>query len=242
MANATIITGQFVRINQVPASIGERIFARIIDYVVLVFYLISVTYIVDVTNMHRSTGFTLFFVLVFFYVPAMLYSFLFEVFNNGQSIGKKLLKIRVVKADGTTPTLGAYLLRWFLYLFDFNLTGGLGVVLILVTKNNQRLGDLAAGTMVIKEDNYKKIQVSLDEFNHLSENYKPVFPQAADLSLEQVNIITKTLESTSQDRSKLVFQLSAKVADVLSIKRPANDEKFLRTLVRDYQYYALEII
>ena len=196
----------------------------------------------DFFQLRHASNISIFFALLFFYLPAMFYSLLFEVFNNGQSIGKKLLNIRVVKADGTTPTLSAYLLRWLLYLFDFNLTGGLGLIMILVTKNSQRLGDLAAGTMVVKENNYKKIQVSLDEFNHLSENYKPYFPQAADLSLEQVNIITKTLDTGSVDRIKLISQLSEKVAKVLAINKPANDEKFLQTLIRDYQYYALEII
>ena len=57
------------------------------------------------------------------------------------------------------------------------------------------MGDLAAGTMVIKEKNYRKIHVSLDEFDYLTQNYQPTYPQAADLSLEQINVITRTLQS-----------------------------------------------
>lgn len=243
MASSTIITGQFVRINQVPASLGERILARAVDYAILTVYLISTFYIMDTWGLYQHSGLALFFILTFFYLPALCYSLLFEVFNNGQSVGKRLLNIRVVKVDGSTPTLSSYLLRWLLYLFDVNLTGGLGIVIIIVTKNNQRLGDLAAGTMVIKENSYKKIQVSLDEFDYLSKDYRPYFPQAADLSLEQINIISKTLQSTNQERPKLIQQLSQKVLNTLSIKRPEmNDEQFLETLVRDYQYYALEII
>ena len=59
--------------------------------------------------------------------------------------------------------------------------------------------------MVIKEKNYRKIHVSLDEFDYLTQNYHPVYPQSADLSLEQVNVITRTLESsekTGQDVSR----------------------------------------
>jgi hypothetical protein len=52
------------------------------------------------------------------------------------------------------------------------------------------MGDLAAGTMVIKEQNYRKIHVSLDEFDYLTKDYRPTYPQAADLSLEQINVIT----------------------------------------------------
>lgn len=105
------------------------------------------------------------------------------------------MSIRVVKADGSTPSIGSYLLRWLLFPIDVPVTGGLGVLVILLTKNSQRMGDLAAGTMVIKDKNYRKIHVSLDEFDYLTKDYCPTYPQAADLSLEQVNVITRTLQS-----------------------------------------------
>ena len=66
------------------------------------------------------------------------------------------MNIRVVKADGTTPSLSAYLIRWLLYGIDVTITGGLGVLVILLTKNSQRLGDLAAGTYI---DQYGMLHV-----------------------------------------------------------------------------------
>lgn len=245
MAESTIITGQFVRISQVPASIGERIAARIIDYMILIIYVWSTIVVINKLKLfnHSSDVAIAIYILVI-YLPALCYSLLWEIFNNGQSIGKRLLNIRVVKADGSTPTLSAYLLRWLLYSIDVTFTGGLGLIVIIVTKNNQRLGDLAAGTMVIKEKNYKKIQVNLDEFNYLTENYRPVFPQAADLSLEQVNIISRTLDTAhNRDREERIKKLAEKIRGLLSINRSdTDDETLLLTLIRDYQYYALEII
>ena len=94
--------------------------------------------------------------------------------------------------------------------------------------------------MVIKEKNYRKIQVSLDEYDYLTKGYHPVYVSAADLSLEQVNVITKTLASGKKDRPRRVRLLAEKVRSLLSIKQ--TDEKFLQTLLRDYQYYALEEI
>ena len=165
------------------------------------------------------------------YLPVLCYSLLCEVFNRGQSLGKRLLNIRVVKADGSTPSLSSYLLRWLLFPIDLPITGGLGVIVILLTKNHQRLGDLAAGTMVIKEKNYRKIQVSLDEYDYLTKGYHPVYPPAADLSLEQVNVINKTLSSGSIDRARRIRQLADKVRTLLSIKQTeGSDEKFLQTL------------
>lgn len=243
MAESTILTGQFVRINQVPASAGERILTISVDYIFLFIYLLSSIFILDLLKLlNRSEISTVIFLFIL-YLPMLCYSLLMEVFNNGQSLGKMLLGIRVVKLDGSRPTLSSYLLRWLLFIVDVPLTGGLGLLVILLTQNNQRLGDLAAGTMVIKEKNYKKIQVSLDEFDFLTENYHPTFPQAADLSLEQINVILKTLESPSKKRTQLIAQLSKKIRELLAVNSHGmNDTLFLQTLIRDYQYYALEII
>ena len=105
------------------------------------------------------------------------------------------------------------------------------------------MGDLAAGTMVIKEKNYRKIHVSLDAFDYLTQNYQPTYPQAADLSLEQINVITRTLQSGKKDRIRYIAQLTKKVQELLSVTpRENNQEKFLQTVLRDYQYYALEEI
>ena len=226
MAESTIITGQFVRISQTPASIGERLIALIIDYFLIGLYLYST--IALIAKLHLPSGFNLFFFLFIVYLPILGYSFLCEMFNHGQSFGKRLMNIRVVKLDGSTPSIGSYLLRWLLFIVDGPLTSGLGIFVILLTKNNQRLGDLAAGTMVIKEKNYRKIHVSLDEFDYLMKNYRPVYPQSADLSLEQVNVITRTLESGEKDRIRRISALAKKVQSLLSITpQDGNQEKFI---------------
>lgn len=241
MAESTIITGQFVRISQTPASIGERILALVIDYFLIVLYVYSTAALL--TEFRFPWSFSLLFFLCIIYLPVLGYPFLCETFNHGQSIGKRLMNIRVVKADGSTPGISSYLLRWLLLPIDGPVTGGMGLLAILLTRNSQRFGDLAAGTMVIKEKNYRKIHVSLDEFDYLTQNYHPVYPQSADLSLEQVNVITRTLESNAKDRTRRIMQLARKVQELLSVTpRDGNQEKFLRTVLRDYQYYALEEI
>ena len=191
------------------SSIGERFLALVIDYFLIVVYVYST--IALLMEFRLSSGFRTFFFLCIIYLPILGYSFLCETFNHGQSFGKKLMNIRVVKVDGSTPTVSSYLLRWLLFIIDGPLTSGLGIFVVLLTKNNQRLGDLAAGTMVIKEKNYRKIHVSLDEFDYLTKNYNPVYPQSADLSLEQVNVITRTLESGEKDRIPSMPTVSLKV-------------------------------
>ena len=73
------------------------------------------------------------------------------------------------------------------------------------------MGDLAAGTMVIKEKKtIVRYNVSLDEFDYLTKDYHPVYPQSADLSLEQVNVITRTLQSSEKDRPRRILLLAQK--------------------------------
>lgn len=243
MAESTIITGQFVRINQTPASIGERLMARLVDYLFILIYVLGFTVLLSRLHFNTYSNFSRIFILVVIYLPILCYSLLCEVFNRGQSIGKRLMNIRVVKVDGSTPSLGSYLLRWLLFSIDMLLSGGLGILFILLSKNHQRLGDLAAGTMVIKEKNYRKIHVSLDEFDYLSKGYRPVYPSAADLSMEQVHVIDKTLASRGKDRERRIRLLADKVRAHLSIGQTGgSDEQFLQTLLRDYQYFALEEI
>lgn len=239
MADSTIITGQFVRISQTPASIGERFIALLIDFFIMGVYLFSMLVLLIKTSFSHNIQSL---VSVFgIFLPVLLYSFLFETFNQGQSIGKRLMNIRVVKADGSMPGISSYLLRWLLFMVDGPLTSGLGALVILLTKNSQRLGDLAADTMVIKEKNYRKIHVSLDEFDHLTQNYQPVYPQAADLSLEQVNVITRALQSGPKERPKRIEALSRQVKETLQIRvKESSSEAFLQTILRDYQFYALE--
>ncbi|MDR1098096.1 MAG: RDD family protein [Tannerella sp.] len=241
MAEAQIITSQYVQIDQTPAGIGERIFARMLDYLIMFIYTVGMAYLIDSTSLYglfRSAYGELWVLVLFF--PVLFYSFLWEILNRGRSPGKMAFCMRVVMRDGTTPTIGAYFMRWMLLLMDT--WAWIGIIVILLNKNNQRLGDLAAGTVVIKEKDYHRIHVSLDEFNYLSRGYHPVFPQAENLSLEQVNTINETLARVDAHRPQRLAMLSVKVKDFLRITPALDDETFLRTLTRDYQYYAMEEI
>jgi len=236
-----IVTSQYVQIDQTPAGVGERIFARIMDYLFMFLYAMGLAYLLDVTRFTFVGREYSTFVLFVLAVPVIFYSFIWELLNRGRSPGKMAFGMRVVMRDGTTPSLGAYFMRWIMMLIDIWFSG-IGIVAILLNKNNQRFGDLAAGTMVIKERDYHRIQVSLDEFDYLSRGYRPVFPQAENLSLEQVNIINEALSRHDSHRPRRMAELSGKVKDFLKIAPSVDDETFLHTITRDYQYYALESV
>jgi uncharacterized RDD family membrane protein YckC len=239
MASSNIITGQYVRISQTPASLGERMGAQAIDWLAEGVWLMGVLWLIGATGMERNSWVVLAFLLLML-LFVMFYSLAWELLNHGQTPGKMLLKLRVVKADGTPPTLGALLLRWMLWIVDGPTMGFAGIVAILLSRNHQRLGDMAAGTMVIRLESFRKIQVSLDEFAHLSPDYRPAYPQAADLSLEQVHLISQALEADATDPR--VIALADKVSQTLGIatRRESLSRDFLQHILRDYQYYALQ--
>lgn len=176
MSQTNIITGQYVRISQSPASIVSRIIAWLIDIILIIIYTTGITFSLINISPNIDSDITLIVFLLIIYFPALCYPLICEVFFNGQSIGKKILKIRVVKKDGSMPTLGDYVMRWLLFIADGPLMGGLGIIFILFSKNSQRLGDMAAGTMVIKANGYSRNRVSLNEFGYVSSNYVPYFP------------------------------------------------------------------
>ena len=232
MAEKSIVTGQYVRIRQTPASVGERMLAQVIDWVVQVGYVAMWSYL----GLRLSTLPIIFLVIL----PTIFYCPLCEMITGGQTLGKWIVKLRVIMADGSLPSIAAYLLRWLLMIVDGPTLGCIGVLVMILNRNNQRLGDMAAGTLVVKLRSYSKIQVSLDEYDYLTDGYRPSYPQASDLSLEQIDVITRALESDQPER---ITQLSQKVQQLLGIsRRESNDESFLRRIVRDYQYYALEEI
>ena len=239
MPASNIVTGQFVRISQTPASVGERMGAQLIDWILQFAYAYTMVWLLDAAT-HGINASTTWLYILLLVLPVVFYSLLCELLAHGQTVGKRVLKLRVVKADGSQPSLGALLMRWVLFVVDGPTLGFIGVLAILLSRNNQRLGDMAAGTMVIRLGSYSRIAVSLDEFSHLAPDYRPHYPQAEELSLEQATLISQTAALDFDDPR--VGALAKKVQQTLGIQtvREPLARDFLRRIERDFQYYALQ--
>lgn len=241
MAKPDIITGQFVCIEQTPASVGERIVARLIDYTALTVYCISVGLLIGRMSgaMNELTTLSIVFMV---YLPATFYSVICEMLFGGRSLGKYVMGTRVVMADGSMPGVGASLLRWMLIPIDIYFSC-LGLLFILCGKKRQRLGDLAAGTMVIRQPDMGKMHLSLREFNYARHSYRPIYPEAQNLSFGQAEVIKKTLDNVYRQGYKHADLLTEKISKTLGITpKESNNVEFLRTLLHDYQFYALELV
>jgi hypothetical protein len=80
------------------------------------------------------------------------YYVLFEMLWNGQSPGKRWVGIRVIRRDGTPVTLSESLVRNLARLVDFlPVAYGVGIISMFLDQQSRRLGDLAAGTLVVHD-------------------------------------------------------------------------------------------
>ena len=120
--------------------------------------------------------------LILLFVVEWLYPVLFEVLWRGQTPGKRILGISVINDDLTPVTLGPSLIRNLLRFVDFlPLLYLVGVATMLSNGRFQRLGDLAAGTLVIG--------VSESSRASAVENIEPLAPSTPLLRSEQSSII-----------------------------------------------------
>ena len=107
MEYVRIDTTQNVAIDYEIASLGERILAYLVDLLVFVAYGITWLTIMSGIQDYISFADALIWIIL---LPLFFYDLLCEVVMNGQSFGKKAMKIKVVKLDGSEPTFGSYLL------------------------------------------------------------------------------------------------------------------------------------
>ena len=240
MAQTSIITGQYVCLHQEAATVVQRFLAWLIDYVIIT---VGGTIFALATSgmVYLSEDIAIIWILLMTLI-IMAYPLYMEIFNNGQTVGKSVMSIRVMCLDGSKPSKTASMLRWLLYLIDIFM--GMGLFFVVFSKNCQRVGDLAAGTTVVKVKREKRPFV-LSDYQFTKVGYLPSYPEVTKLNMRQVSVIENVLYTNNdQMREAYIDQLALKVEDALGVLRGANvtKEQFLRTVYNDFQYYALEAV
>ena len=233
MSKIGIETTQNVQLNFPVASVGERIAAYLLDalflgvcgfFAMLIFGLLGNDYV---------------FVFIFL-VPLLFYSLLFETFMNGQTPGKRIMKIKVCKVEGDAPAFIHYLIRWMFRLVDISLTNGVAAILtIVIGEKGQRIGDILAKTTVVKTNHTMKLSNTI--LSEVPENYQLVFPESRkieDKDLELFKRVIQQLKTMDDPVEKLTFGLKAraKVMDQLGMKTEMQPEQFFQTLIDDYNF------
>jgi len=244
METIDVITSQHVTIKYQAATVVERLAALLLDFFFIGIYFSAINYtlfeIIDISVMKSENDVLAITLLILFWLPAFAYHFLFESMLGGRTPGKMILKIKVTNIDGSTPGIGAYFLRWVLMLIDFYIISPvIGAAFILFSNYHQRIGDMAAGTIVIKTN--QSILLNLDDsYYDFPDNYQPTFINVDKLSEGQAVFIMKLLIEPKQSRAvdNSVSELASKVKTILNVNPEMDDRRFLETVLRDYNYYA----
>ncbi len=151
-AHGRIVSPEAVVLSLDVAGLGSRMIALIIDSLIQVGVLVPFGIAVDAAEgPGGSTPLRIAFLVAVFLVWFGYFPF-FEGIWNGRTPGKRAQSLRVVRGDGQPVSAGPVLVRNVLRLVD-QLPGfyAVGVVSMLLTRRSQRLGDLAAGTVVVRE-------------------------------------------------------------------------------------------
>jgi uncharacterized RDD family membrane protein YckC len=114
------------------------------------------------------------------------YYIFFEMIWNGQSPGKRWIGLRVIRIDGTPITLAESIIRNLIRLVDFlPAYYGVGVVAMFINEQSRRLGDLAAGTLVVHDRATVTLE-SLADKSTSPGSSRPVSDATANLAIERL--------------------------------------------------------
>ncbi|HVB03655.1 MAG TPA: RDD family protein [Chitinophagaceae bacterium] len=232
MSIIRIPTAQNIDLEYDTAGLGERIVAFIIDTLVRGSALIILFILLYLFNAMID------WLVVILYIPFALYFLLSELFYNGQSIGKKIMKIRVVCLDGSPPGIGQYLIRWLFRLVDITISLGLVAITTIATSaRQQRLGDMLAGTTLVSTRPRGNMQYSLNISQEA--HYEVVFPEVTKLTDRDIQLIEDIL-SQLRETNNLVLSATAaqRIKFLLHIESSQENQAFLQTILTDYNHLA----
>jgi len=237
MENLNINTVQNVEISNKIAGVGDRILAYIFDVLVFMGYFMFLGLI----SYFIETNFDTVMLIILIVIPYGFYDLIAETFFNGQSFGKKIMKIRVVRIDGTQASFYNYFIRWIFRLIDISISSGvIGMVTMIINGKGQRLGDLAAGTTVVRLKRRNNVENTI--YQEIPEDYKPVFVNVQNLSEKDIKIINKVYQhlkiaEQNNENINLAYKTKKKIENTIKQKSELNPMHFFETVLKDYNYY-----
>ncbi len=262
MSTIRISTNFNIDLGFEAAPFHRRLFAWFFDLLVLAGYCFIVYKILDVFDGGSSfSSETWTVVLMLLIIPFALYHLICEIILKGQSVGKRIMGLRVVNEDGGRPSVGQFIIRWFIRTSDYMILliaiyapvgfGGdasvfwqiaaafclliANIILVNTSKKGQRLGDILAHTLLIRTAQKAAIEDTI--FLDVQDNYTPRFPQVMQLSDRDINALKGILDASKKSGDyNLADRASEKVKSHLHIESQLSAYDFLEILLKDYNY------
>ena len=237
------------------AGIGSRFLAAIIDSLVIGAALLILGIIIGIItsrsefdgsavgSLTAAIGAILSFLILWGYY------IVFELVWNGQSPGKRAIGLRVVREGGQPITFISSAIRNLIRIVDFlPAFYGIGVIVMFVDRRARRLGDLAAGTLVVKE----RRGVTLESLTTPAPPtarpgepaQQPTLPSLHLLNDQDYNLVQEFLRRRSElgrdARVRLGGQLASGLQARLGLPQGGDAERFLQYVAAEYQLYRQE--
>ena len=240
MQHIEIQTTQNVTIDYELASLQDRFVAMLIDGVIVLAFCIGIIFLASsIIGQLFETDNS--FLMIISFVPIitfMGYHLVSEIVANGQSWGKKIMHLKVVRLDGEEVGLSDYLLRAIFHIVDTLFSGGIiAAIMIASSQRKQRLGDMTANTVVIRLK--PSLQKGLNDILTIVQNHEPIY-----LAAKHFNEADMLLAKSMVERYKKYPNAAHRAALDLMVERfsqllelaeiPQNKIEFLNTLVLDY--------
>jgi uncharacterized RDD family membrane protein YckC len=233
MPTIKIQTSQNIELEYELAGIGDRLVAYIIDLLIYLAYIIAVFIIADVTGGMGGGWAQLIFV-----IPIFFYQLLCEIFLNGQSLGKKAKQIKVISLNGNQPNIGQYLIRWIFRIVDDMIGSGvIAILTISLSEKTQRVGDMLAGTTVVRTSSQTVFQDTL--YSETPENYLPQFSDVNILTDADITLLREVLNRFRKDphnNNTILQKAYEKTRNILGVTENYEAVSFLETVIKDYNH------
>jgi|KBSMisStandDraft_5_1062788.scaffolds.fasta_scaffold24189_3 uncharacterized RDD family membrane protein YckC len=253
MITVKLDTGFNIEVDFPISPFHRRMFAWIIDTFFLWFFYKMGNKIIGGFIGNKSDTWNWVYILLI-YLPILIYYPLMEWLTSGQTIGKRIMNIRVITMEGGQASVSQYLLRWAFRSADFptwllpaiymnvlpwywSVLLFSGIVCFFVSAKSQRIGDLVAGTIVIFTKNKTSWQDTV--FIELESDYKPRYPQVMQMSDKDVNSLKMIIGAVRKGNNhELAFRIAERIKWKLNMQSDQSNAEFLETLLKDYNYYS----
>jgi uncharacterized RDD family membrane protein YckC len=214
-----ITTSQNIDVEYELGSLGDRVLGRLLDGLVIIAYCLIFAAIVGFSSILDFIGDNVWLFIIVIIFPILFYDLICEMFLNGQSFGKKIMNIKVISLTGEQPTFSQYLIRWLFRLVDFSLSSSLvALITVAVTEKRQRLGDIIAGTALVKTTT----RVNIDDTLYVQTapvDYKVTYPEVINLSDRDIQLVKEVIINVRRSgNTMLALEAQQKIEKVLKIK------------------------